>query len=151
MTKGYNKMENIKWTPKLDAELDQYIKEEWVKAQVKRHGEGYRKEATERINQYIIHLALYPLYAEQCSKATKERLQKYGGVNPPNLSQHPDHDYAARMSGVYSDFVLILQEHFIANLYQKMREENEISEFLKYKSDKIDDELIEDNEDHSED
>jgi hypothetical protein len=58
------------------------------------------------INLYFDYLDKYPEYAEECYKHARESAAKYGTIRIINESRDPDHDYAARNTGIFSDTVL---------------------------------------------
>lgn len=81
-----------------------YVKLRYIDNRQKNYGESESYE--DDINRYFEYLDKYPEYAEKCEQHQKTIVQKIGYKKPLAEAKNPDHDYASRMTGISSDFVL---------------------------------------------
>jgi len=91
-----------------------FAKLKYIYSQSLRYGES--KEFETRINLYFEYLDKYPEYEKKCDQYFKQLQQRTGYTRPMCENKNPDHDYASRMSGIFSDYVLSLfQEYYYQN------------------------------------
>jgi len=79
-----------------------YTKEQYIKEVIEKHGIENKNKYEKAIEQYFECLDNYPEYLE--NNCIKNRIS--------NLDLNPDHTYASRTTGIFSDFILRMFEQY---------------------------------------
>ena len=79
-----------------------YTKKQYLEEAIEKHGVENKIKYEKAIDQYFKCLDNYPQYY----------MDNYIRHSIPNLDLNPDHTYASRTTGIFSDFILKMFERY---------------------------------------